>query len=412
MSYLFRHLPPFAADYSGVASAFHDLGGLIVIHDASGCTGSFTGYDEPRWYHGNASVYCSGLREFDAILGNDQRLLDNLRQIAGSRDFSFIAIVGSPVPMLVGFDFHGFATLVESETGIPTLGFPTTGLACYHHGLDSAYRAFAERFLPVPLPGPLDRAVNILGASPLDNFTPDSVDQLRALVAAQGGTVLSVWGQGDGFAAMQHAPAAQLNLVVSSAALPLAQYFARRWEQPFVLGAPLGEHGQASLGERLRRALDRHGDGPADAVPPAGRAAGASAGSVLLLGEQLQMNALRDALRRSYPGVSVAVAGFFAWAPSLAEAQDAHFANEEAAQRFIHAGHFDVLVGDPLFRSLPGHDDRVAYVDCPHYAVSGRIYRDHTVSSQFGAEAGALLDRIGAGLAQRQHRTTCRTADA
>ena len=43
-------LPPFAPDYSGVCSALYELGGMSVIHDASGCTGNYTGFDEPRWY--------------------------------------------------------------------------------------------------------------------------------------------------------------------------------------------------------------------------------------------------------------------------------------------------------------------------------------------------------------------------
>jgi hypothetical protein len=70
LRYLFQHLPPFAADHSGVASTLHDLGGLVAIHDASGGTGSFTGYDEPRRFSRKSSVYRSGLREFDAIVGS------------------------------------------------------------------------------------------------------------------------------------------------------------------------------------------------------------------------------------------------------------------------------------------------------------------------------------------------------
>ena len=44
MSRLCIDLPPFAPDYSGAASAFFDLGGIIVMHDASGCTGNYTGF--------------------------------------------------------------------------------------------------------------------------------------------------------------------------------------------------------------------------------------------------------------------------------------------------------------------------------------------------------------------------------
>ena len=40
MSKLCIMLPPLAPDYSGAASALFELGGMIVIHDASGCTGN------------------------------------------------------------------------------------------------------------------------------------------------------------------------------------------------------------------------------------------------------------------------------------------------------------------------------------------------------------------------------------
>ena len=47
---------PLAPDYSGAASALFDLGGIVVMHDASGCTGNFTGYDEPRWMGSRSAV--------------------------------------------------------------------------------------------------------------------------------------------------------------------------------------------------------------------------------------------------------------------------------------------------------------------------------------------------------------------
>ena len=59
MSKLWITLPAYAGDYSGVCSAMYELGGLAVIHDASGCTGNYTGYDEPRWYDAPARTFCS-----------------------------------------------------------------------------------------------------------------------------------------------------------------------------------------------------------------------------------------------------------------------------------------------------------------------------------------------------------------
>ena len=92
MSRLCVFMLPLAPDYSGAASALFDLGGIVVMHDASGCTGNFTGYDEPRWMGSRSAVYCSGLRRMDAVLGNDEKFIDatlkaaeeSLKQALGS----------------------------------------------------------------------------------------------------------------------------------------------------------------------------------------------------------------------------------------------------------------------------------------------------------------------------------------
>ena len=36
---------------------------MVAIHDASGCTGNYTGYDELRWYGASAAIFCSALKD-------------------------------------------------------------------------------------------------------------------------------------------------------------------------------------------------------------------------------------------------------------------------------------------------------------------------------------------------------------
>ena len=45
-----KYLTPFAPDQSGAVSVLFELGGIIVICDAGGCTGNVCGFDEPRWF--------------------------------------------------------------------------------------------------------------------------------------------------------------------------------------------------------------------------------------------------------------------------------------------------------------------------------------------------------------------------
>ena len=46
-----KYLTPFAPDQSGAVSVLFELGGIIVICDAGGCTGNVCGFDEPRWHN-------------------------------------------------------------------------------------------------------------------------------------------------------------------------------------------------------------------------------------------------------------------------------------------------------------------------------------------------------------------------
>ena len=77
-----RVLSTYSADNFGVCSALYELGGLVVMHDASGCNSTYNTHDEPRWYDMDSMVFISGLTEKDAIFGNDEILVRNLCETA------------------------------------------------------------------------------------------------------------------------------------------------------------------------------------------------------------------------------------------------------------------------------------------------------------------------------------------
>ena len=64
-----RIISTYSADAFGVCSALFELGGMTVMHDASGCNSTYTTHDEPRWYDMDSMVYISGLSEMEAIMG-------------------------------------------------------------------------------------------------------------------------------------------------------------------------------------------------------------------------------------------------------------------------------------------------------------------------------------------------------
>ena len=80
MRQAYRIIPIYTADVSGVCSALYELGGMVVMHDPSGCNSTYNTHDEIRWYEQDSLIYISGLTEIDAVMGNDAKLSVTLRR--------------------------------------------------------------------------------------------------------------------------------------------------------------------------------------------------------------------------------------------------------------------------------------------------------------------------------------------
>ena len=112
----FWSLPVYTGDVSGVCSALYELGGMVVMHDPSGCNSTYNTHDEIRWMDMESLIFLSGLRDIDAITGNDQKLIDDITKAAAELKPKFIAIANSPVPWLIGTDFRSICKKVEEKT--------------------------------------------------------------------------------------------------------------------------------------------------------------------------------------------------------------------------------------------------------------------------------------------------------
>ena len=209
-----RILPVYAADISGVCSALYELGGMTVMHDASGCNSTYTTHDEPRWYSMDSMVYISALSELEAVMGDDDKLVRDIVDAARNLHPRFICLGGTPIPMMMGTDFKGLARMIEKETGIPTFGIATNGMHSYVRGAGEALRRIVERFCPTadeleeikagmgqmgkgfpegPGSGGARLGVNILGATPLDFSLTGNVSGIRKFLSCHGMETVGCW---------------------------------------------------------------------------------------------------------------------------------------------------------------------------------------------------------------------------
>jgi hypothetical protein len=391
MSHILFDLPPLSPDYSGVASVFHDLGALTILHDASGCTGTYTGYDEPRWFGSSSPTFCSGLREMDAIMGEDGKLLEKIKAALRDIHAPCVSVVGSPVPMVIGFDFKGFASLVEHETGLPAFGFSADGLHYYDQGQRDAYLAIAERLLE-GRPRKIKRTVNILGASALDGFDGPSLDALESMLAAKGFTRLAVWGERSSWEEIKSSAAAETNWVVTAAALPLARFFGERFGTPFVTGLPIGRGEE----ERIFSALNAYSEGGAGCVrapepdrqfPPAGavKSNPEQTPETMIIGEALFCSSLRAYLETQGASGPVSIGTFFSQGREFLRSGDHLFANEDEARGALSSPRLKQVLADPLIQDLLPGEAALRFTPLPHRAISGRLYNE-SLARFFGKE--------------------------
>lgn len=364
-------LPPFAPDYSGVCSALYELGGMSVIHDASGCTGNYTGFDEPRWYDNQKLVFCSGLRELDAVLGDDEKLINKVQMAAEDLKPEFITVLGSPVPMIIGSDFTGIAKEIEYTTGVPSLGFDTTGLEYYDRGISKAYLKLAERFIK-PCDIKEEQMVNILGATPLDFSNNENITDLITLLEKNGYKVNASWSMHTSFETIKETAKAEMNIVISVAGLELARYLEKHHAMSYITGVPVGESGVRRLLEALKSretVVDS-----TDMIQPISE----GQKRILIIGEQILSNSIRAYLNDECQMTSIDVATFFKLDKKLAHQGDIHIDSELQLIKLLKTDTYDIIIGDPLMEQLIPSSSKAEFIELPHVAVSSRLYWDNS----------------------------------
>ena len=218
-----RIISTYSADVFGVCSALFELGGMVIMHDASGCNSTYTTHDEPRWYDMESMVYISGLSEMEAIMGDDEKLISDIVAAAEDLKPKFIAVAGTPIPTMTGFDFEAVAALIEERTGIPAFGFSTTGMNTYVSGACMALEAIARRFTAKAVSKTAPLSANILGLTPLDFTVNGSDDSIVRFLEDSGYQVISRWAMGSTLEELAQAGSAHVNLVVSASGLGAAK---------------------------------------------------------------------------------------------------------------------------------------------------------------------------------------------
>ena len=355
-----RILPVYTGDVSGAASALFELGGMVVIHDPSGCNSTYNTHDETRWYDHDSLIFISGLMERDAILGNDDKLVSDVVDAALELKPRFVALCNSPIPFISGTDFAALCRLIEQRCHIPCFYVPTNGMHDYTVGAGNAFAELAQRFV-VPAAAQ-SHALNILGVTPLDFLEQGEPARLRAFAEQAGFEVVSCWAMGSSLAKIACAAQASVNLVVSATGLAAAKVLRERFGTPYVAGVPTG-----AFTSRLEEALRSSASTGECAWPCRDVRTGAADGARCIVGEPVAAGS-RAAAAEAQGQRPMRVVCPLEAAPELLAAQDrAVFGEEEVEEALREA---KLVVADALYKPACPVDAQVEL--WPHLAFSGR----------------------------------------
>ncbi len=421
----------YTADVSGVCSALYELGGMTVIHDPSGCNSTYSTHDEPRWFDTDSLMFVSGLDEMTAVLGDDNVLIDDVTHAVRDLKPRFVTLCSGSIPHIIAFDCKGVAHLLEKRTGVPMLPVATTGNRSYVAGVGAALTEWVKRFAdPSENPyrvgssgspdcsantlegaagpdaggaaAPSDTfSVNLLGVTPLDFSINGNVDAMRKVFEDADIPVNCCAAMGESFDSLRHIFRASVNVVVSSCGRRLARYMEQTAGIPYVEGTPIGAFGAARLPELAKEAYKKKRASSAGASGTAGKETAArpdslrmllakkkgdseeirlwkgnpahdrwdvSDGQILITGEEVFAQSLAAAINQLTPDCRHGLQAFAVW-PDVD-----HGFPEDVLAELIRKSRY--IIGDPLYRAIPHDSKQNTFVDFPHEAYSGRIFRD------------------------------------
>ena len=357
-----RIISTYSADTFGVCSALFELGGMVVMHDASGCNSTYTTHDEPRWFDMDSMVYISALTEMEAIMGDDEKLISDIVSAAEELNPKFIAIVGTPIPTMVGFDFDAVANLIEDRTGVPTFGFATTGMNTYVHGVSMALEVLAQHFVPDTNQKTEKPSMNILGLTPLDFSVNGQAEAIVQWTKEQGYEILSSRAMGSSLEEIARAGEAHLNLVVSSGGIKAAKLLEKRFGTPYMVGVPV--------------------DGVLEKSELSGE-------EIVVIGEGVYSLSLAWALERKLKR-GARVICTTECEENFLRPKDKMLRDEVEIEKELQNA--KIIIADPLYRPICPKTAR--FVPLPQEAFSGRIYRNQipNLVADFNCFAKELME--------------------
>lgn len=319
-----------------------ETGGAAVLRASSAERTRPAGHGLP-----GVRVVNSDIRNAEIIHGTQQKVLDTFDYNAPHYSPDFVLLAYAPSSSMIGSDLDTAAESIGGRSGLPTASVNLHGDKDYLYGVSYTLEAMGKLLLTKQDTVP--NTVNLLGCNTLD-WANETLSAVEEMLTNAGYTVLSRWGMKDTTENLKKASAASVNLVVTAAGFRLARYMEAEYGIPYVVGAPFGADRWAALLDELRGA------------PACGERPGCEAPEVLVIGEQLTADAIRQALlRRGYGNIQVL--SFYDMEKSVMLTGDQKLSSEDDLVKKLQQPSIKLVIGDPDCKAAASRDipwDRLA----------------------------------------------------
>ena len=305
----------------------------------------------------------------DAILGRDDKMVEKIADAAKKIHTEFVAIIGTPVPSVIGTDYQALCRMTEKKTGLKAVYSETTGMALYDQGESMAYLSLVQNLMR---DGKLENSEEqkkqadcfadteskkegVLGVTPLDFGAGSGMKALQEFLASDRPRFF--YGASD---SLKQSVQVKKNLVLAPAGIAAAREMEKQWGIPF-------EADTKETDVFLEKWLENQ-------EPELFKLVESEAlrdKKILIVHQQFMANYLRRKIQKIQPK-EVQVATWFMQLAEYKEEKDVLLLEEDEWTELVKEGDFDYIFADfSMKKGLPFYEN--AYYDFTHYAVSGQL---------------------------------------
>lgn len=396
MKNLYHVLPAFSPDYGGVGATLFEMEEILLVYiDPHGCFGQTLYFMDPRADYIFPNIFSVGIREIDAVTGRDDLIVKKIVTALSYINAQVIVLAGTPIPMMIGTDFNALEKILRKQTGLPVISLNTDGLHPYYEGQEKLLVRLVEEFIDKDeYIIPKTAEINIIGATPLDMWDRTSIIDFRNFLHDCGITSVACWGMGNGLEYIAGANKSRLNIAVSHAGIKVCKMLENRYGIPYLIGFPIGnvmcQMWKNKIQEILKFPIKK------DNLIGAGKK-DIDIKRVLLIGDQITANSLRDCLMQEYGVEDVIVYTYLGFDEELANFSDRKLKEEgELIEAIEIDKSYDLIIADLIYQELVSKKAGY-FLDMPHIGTSGMVGWENSINI-FGRKGSKYLDCVFASL--------------